>query len=118
MRILALALWAVAQASSLVHMAAVRHERCAEHGELVEVTGPARQLGEMPHHVYAASGAERDHEHCPLTTSPGAPATAHAQVHAGTVVAPRADAPRAFVRIALVDALVDAPKHGPPSMNV
>ena len=113
----------LAQLAGVLHLLVVRHERCAEHGEVVHagdeasahdaaVAGDARALAVRP----AADDAEHDdHEHCQALSdrravgAPSAPAIAGADLTAGdgTAVADAAPA-RAGVLYRL------APKLSPP----
>lgn len=129
---LGLALVLVAQLSSLFHMGAIRHERCAEHGELVEVHGAALRHGASPAadviaHVAAdedvvdtlraaAAAPGDEHDHCELALTPAVPGAALRLFH---VDLPRVleDGPVvALVAPALAaDRLDVAPKTSPPA---
>ncbi len=62
-------------------MGLVRHEVCAEHGELVEREAGAPATPAAPHNVPAA-----DHDHCPLVANPGrAPTPVLALVDVGVL---------------------------------
>lgn len=105
----------VAQLSAFLHLAAVPHELCREHGELVEggaVDGEANQ--DRPDDV-PVDGDHR-HDHCPQLTHP--PQALQAQpllvllpgsalVHAPGGMPARAPAP--------VEPLSFAPKTSPPA---
>ena len=91
-------------ATSVVHMGVVRHDRCLEHGELVEVRGaPADQEPDTAAAIFVASASEQHDEHCPLA-SVGPPA--------------RTTVERAHAAYPSVDALDVAPKQGPPKLAV
>ncbi len=70
---IALALTFAGQLSVLVHMGAVPHERCAEHGELIEGAGAAPRAAhgavDDADRLTAVAGVDDDvHDHCPLGT--------------------------------------------------
>ncbi len=114
------ALFSVAISVSLVHMSAVRHERC-EHGELIEVSplhvDHARGAADT---LYADAEGREVHEHCPLTipaarhvtVPPAIGAALPAAGPGGDVVARAPDAPAARREVLAV-----APKHGPPLLD-
>lgn len=74
-----------AQLTGLVHLGVVRHERCAEHGELVEVAiGDSQPEREHSDHdgVYAAGALVADEDdHCAVAFRVGV----HAAAFCGTV---------------------------------
>lgn len=121
----ALALALTALFTSLVHMGAIRHERCAEHGELVEVT--ARSTGAAAHHgtalpVDSLAALDReaaDHDHCPLCVTPAMATPARALVQVTTLHRPLAVLVETPARLAVTDdVLGNAPKQGPPRHDV
>lgn len=111
----------LAQLSSFVHMGVVRHERCLEHGELVErheaSSSTSAQWSEGLAVLRSAPGfATDEHDHCPLVTTSVVP---HADLAARHVELPRAvlpepNTPEASVR-ELSDLLAYAPKTSPPA---
>jgi hypothetical protein len=123
---LGLALVLVSQLCSLVHMGAIRHERCAEHGELVELSEPARgpthrdlaRLGDDVVALSASGVATDEHDHCQIALNP---ASAHAPspsvVETLAFATPIDDASHMNAPdVVLVDdALLVAPKTSPPS---
>jgi hypothetical protein len=121
----------VGQLSALVHMAAVRHERCEEHGELVEAYGlpgaHARAGADRATDETAADAARSgpetqgqadEHDHCSLATTP----CGHdAVVTLWTLAVPRALEHASPVRSAHmhpVSPLDVAPKTSPPAPAV
>jgi hypothetical protein len=118
---LAFFLFGLAQVGAVMH-GGVRHERCAEHGELVEASNVVVvHAGAVDHDVVDDRGAavEDAHDHCALSLLPLAPTAV-----AGHVVAVAAAAPAAAVAANIVvdeadgavalAALVNAPKTSPP----
>lgn len=111
----------LAQLSSFVHMGVVRHERCLEHGELVERhdarSSTSAQCPERLALLRSAPGfATDEHDHCPLVTTLVVP---HANLAVRHVDLPRAVLPEpippdASVR-ELSDLLAYAPKTSPPT---
>jgi hypothetical protein len=83
MRSLALLLASIALGNVVLHDGLVRHERCAEHGELVDVHALTETTAHADidlaglHDVPAAEAHEDDH--CPLATHP-------ARAHVSAVV--------------------------------
>ncbi len=61
-----------AQICSVAHLAAVRHVRCAEHGELMEVAGDVSAAGLSESPKNSSTALQRDvvalhgHDHCAL----------------------------------------------------
>lgn len=131
---LGLVLVFLAQLFSLVHMGVVRHERCAEHGELVEVapgsthgasssraeraaTHPATDDGDAVPALSTSAGAEDDeHDHCQLALTPAVPSPAHQVLHDDLprLLATEMSATSAAPLIA-TDRLDVAPKTSPPA---
>lgn len=121
---LAFFLFGLGQVGALLHTG-VRHERCAEHGELVEVAvGVAFSVAhdhgnnDLDRVDEATVAAADDHEHCALSLLPLAP-------HAGIVVTAVVDEAVAVVAgdvvgvpgdsvLPSLPALVNAPKTSPP----
>ncbi len=105
-------------ATSVAHIAAVRHVRCPEHGELVELHGARAAPAAFDGLAIAELAFDDRHdEHCPLAHVPAthvraAPPTLANERHSALeVVALLAPAPAHQT----VDALGVAPKQGPPS---
>lgn len=107
----------LAISTSVVHMAVVRHERCPEHGELVEVRGahPAGDTGAGLALSTLAFGDQHD-EHCPLANAPVTSSASEPMSVAldrlEALAAALAQPPgAAHPSVAALDV---APKHGPP----
>jgi hypothetical protein len=95
----------LAQLSFICHMAAVRHERCAEHGDLVEVSAADARI------------VPRDHDHCPLasgTTAGSSPVVVAAGLDVAPAI-PSAAVASPCAPLTQLDILDIAPKHGPPT---
>lgn len=108
-------------ASSMLHMGVVQHDRCPEHGELIEVRGSlAEPQPGASTSLFAASTSEQHDEHCPLANAAAAPVDHAPQPLA--VDRPGAQAGAALERAdrahPSVDALDVAPKQGPPDLAV
>jgi hypothetical protein len=108
----------IAQLAGFAHEAAVRHVRCAAHGELVEATDAgATSIFADSTAVHQAGDrrADADHDHCTIATA----------IHAAAAVAPpawtgAASPPAAMVADGSVAAVASvaryrlAPKTSPP----
>jgi hypothetical protein len=119
----AFALVAVAQASSFVHGAAVHHERCPEHGELVDVgfnaAHPSARAPDLADGLSASGANEGEHDHCSLATTQSMLTSTRAPAAVATVARPVAGVVRAPTPLTFVDdVLADAPKQGPPRSDV
>lgn len=135
---LGLALVLLAQLFSLVHMGVVRHERCAEHGELVEVSpGAAAATSSLAHEeawthggapgdegalpsVSSGAPAEHDghdeHDHCQLALTPAVSSPAHQVLHHDLPLLLDVDLPAATpAPLVATDRLDVAPKTSPPA---
>jgi hypothetical protein len=106
----------VAQFGIVAHMGLVRHEVCADHGELVEREAGAPAAPAAPHSLPTA-----DHDHCPLVANPGqAPAPALHVVDVGVVppltleALARTGVPPTMSQTSLA-LLAVAPKTSPPA---
>ena len=115
-------------------MSAIRHERCEEHGELVEVsdlshashlatlalTVDARDADEADDALNAVPAATAsEHDHCSLATTPSIFQSAHAQLVTPHSVEHSAFAPTPVAPVYVdLDVLSDAPKQGPPVHDV
>lgn len=118
-----LALALTALLTSLVHMGVVRHERCAEHGELVEVAGPVthgsaeRALAESSVAALTAlEDEERDHDHCALATTSALPSVPGVLESALTIDAPLVTTSAPPLLLVAHDVLDVAPKTSPPAL--
>ena len=117
---LALFLSFLALASSMVHMAVVKHDRCLEHGELVEVSGTVVAHAAGPTTTwYADSSGERHDDHCPLLSPTAVPFAFHGESMALDLLAALARPAAAVTRVAhsSVESLDVAPKQGPPRLE-
>lgn len=121
----ALGLALVSLLTSMVHLGVVRHERCAEHGELIEVVAAAHdlhaELGDLATtDTLDATTVDRDrHDHCSLATTHSALTAEHAMVHVAAIAGPAAGLLAATGRVTVCDdVLADAPKQGPPTRDV
>lgn len=128
----AFALAIIALFTSLVHLGVVRHERCAEHGEVIDVAvntphadtslshdPQTRAQTQDALHSLPSGAADSEHEHCPLATTPSTPTSTSAVVNVTSIAAPVALVAAPPVRNAVIrDVLIDAPKQGPPLRNV
>lgn len=107
----------VSIATSVAHMAVVRHDRCLEHGELVEVRGaPVGHEAGASTSVAATTASDQHDEHCPLANATGGPVESGPQsllLDLPAAAAQPAAAPSDANRTT-VDALAVAPKQGPP----
>ena len=114
-RAAAVVLLVLAQFGASAHAAAVRHVRCAEHGDLVEAATLARHL-ESGVRLVAVELGIRDDEHCTLAGALAAHAAAPAR--ASTIEPPAlvaAAAPISIASRAGISALyLIAPKTSPP----
>ena len=118
-------------------MSAIRHERCEEHGELVEVSDAshASHLATLALTVDARNADDADdadealnafpasaaseHDHCSLATTPSIFQSAHAQLVTPHSVEHSAFAPTPVAPVYVdLDVLSDAPKQGPPVHDV
>ena len=59
----ALFLALLGQVTSLVHLGVVRHVVCADHGELVDVVGPAHKDASLPG-LHTHDAIDDDDDHC------------------------------------------------------
>jgi hypothetical protein len=111
----ALALAFTGQLCSIVHMAVVEHETCAEHGELVEAAGTVA-VAALEVDVDALTGANADdvHDHCPLATTPSHHEHAVSLAVEGVARALERDVALPRVGARVVDVLRVAPKTSPP----
>lgn len=108
-------------ATSVVHMAVVRHERCLEHGELVEVhSGHNDAGGQADVAIGTLAFGDQHDEHCPLANTPAATSSLEpARLAADLPAALAATAtPAPSVAHPSVATLDVAPKHGPPEQPV
>ena len=118
----AIALALTALLTSLVHMGAVRHERCAEHGELVEVLGPSVVHQQEPLAASAVTAVDgsadgtEDHDHCLLATMTALPSQPAMLERATCVPAPCVTGAEAFLVLIAGDVLGFAPKTSPPAL--
>lgn len=111
---IALALALTAQVSTLVHMGAVRHETCAEHGELVEVEGAvADDHGARSDGSSAGDDAD-EHDHCLLATTPALHSIAPSLAHVVHVAAVDDNVSVPAPRVVATTLLRSAPKTSPP----
>jgi hypothetical protein len=108
---ISLALALTAQVSTLVHMGAVRHEACAEHGELVETSATNH---DVPVDGDAPSDASEEHDHCLLATTPSLSSTAPLIASVVTVVVVDDAVIEPPTRIVAATVLRSAPKTSPP----
>lgn len=116
-------------------MSAIRHERCEEHGELVEVSDAshASHLASLAVDALDAvdaddadealnafpAAAASEHDHCSLATTPSIFQGAHAQLVTPHSVEHSAFAPTPVAPVYVdLDVLSDAPKQGPPVHDV
>lgn len=117
---LALFLSLLALASSTVHMAVVKHDRCLEHGELVEISGTVVEHAAGPTAAwYADAAGERHDDHCPLLSPSSVPFAFYAEAMALDLIGALAR-PAPAVTLAAhtnVDSLDVAPKQGPPRLE-
>jgi hypothetical protein len=101
------------------HEATVRHARCVDHGELVEVgAAGARVVGDQQIAAHDGTSTE-PHDHCalcPRTHDGTPPALTHVAVPMRSVapVAPRALRPRIVIAHGIVRL---APKTSPPDRS-
>ena len=117
---LALFLSLFALASSKVHMAVVKHDRCLEHGELVEVSGIVVEHAAGPTAAwYADASGERHDDHCPLLSPSSVPFAFHAESVALDLIGalPRPEPAVMLIAHTSVDSLDIAPKQGPPRLE-
>jgi hypothetical protein len=119
-----LVLFVAGSVASTLHMALVRHEVCAEHGEVVHASGAtlAPVDTDCGEHAPVLTSAPRDesgdaHEHCPIATkaqlrdfvwTPTFEVVRNDRVPTARACVP--DAPR----VSSVACLALAPKHSPP----
>ena len=118
---LALLLALTAQLTGLVHLGVVRHERCAEHGELIEAAhdddhddgDPGEQRG------WHAAGSDDDDDHCDLAFRVAVSVAVFAAVahdlEVGVVGVDLQPGVRAAEAIRALDVLTVAPKTSPPT---
>jgi hypothetical protein len=107
--------------AGLAHMAAVRHVTCAEHGELVDASGPYDGDGVASVQTSIADSrpaAAHDHDHCDIASqlrqSARAETTRDAAVVAGATA--RGPAPPAVLAPRSAGSLYGfAPKTSPPA---
>ncbi|MEO8705182.1 MAG: hypothetical protein ABI867_34370 [Kofleriaceae bacterium] len=116
-----LAAWAVlvlvvAQLGALLHHAAVRHVRCAEHGELVEAPVLAKHSIEGSQLVAVEDGDADADEHCAIANgqrSDARPSITHVVLDAApTIATPIVAAVTFHASVALYRT---APKTSPPA---
>lgn len=118
-------LYVVGAFSGIVHVAAVEHTRCAEHGEIVHLDDALRadvRVGyyeEERLHAGERGAHHAEHDHC-LVLAPSSPVIA--TLAHGDVVVPLDDgAPRTLPALAGIahprgePLFLLAPKHGPPA---
>jgi hypothetical protein len=114
----------VGQLGQALHFAQTRHERCAEHGELVHVEGQYAGGAERAAASRAtldgrpAAAAEHGHDHCSLATCDrqraGVAPTGDLGIGA-MAVAPSPSAMPGSLQPARVDLHLLAPKASPPA---
>lgn len=110
----AIALLVLAQLGALSHAAAVKHVRCATHGELVEAAEIETHAADADRLV-GARGDARDDDHCEVVGALSHAAAAPRSPHAAALIVPTV-----VGVVAAPDALVAttvylfAPKTSPP----
>lgn len=119
------ALYVVGAFAGIVHVAAVEHARCAEHGEIVHADGPLRADVRVGYyedarlHAGERASHHAEHDHC-LVLAPASPVVA-TLVHVDVVAALDERAQGATPALvgeahAVAEPLFRlAPKQGPPA---
>jgi hypothetical protein len=106
-----LALALTAQLTTLVHMGAIEHETCAEHGELVEVGFAGTDVPAGP----GPDGQEEDeHDHCLLAHTPTVSETGPVLARVIFVASAERDIAAPRERVVAATVLRSAPKTSPP----
>lgn len=112
---LAVTAWMLGSVAAFVHVLQVRHARCAEHGQIIELA----QLSDAPHLSGPAAlpAAPDHHDHgCALPGVGAVTASGQDLLVAGRAPLPAEDDPPP-VHTRLAPPLLAAPKTSPPALS-